>query len=145
MKKATIFYCDNRNKEAVERARGEGYIVRALDKFVGEIEPFNIVKVIICGKDEFGCKQTYEAKGIKVELEKGSKSEKVDIPEPPKKEDDAVQPAGASDETPTTEKDELIEQGAKLGLKLKKTMNESTMVKLIQEAEDKAAEKTEEE
>ena len=87
-RKAIIFYCNNSDKKAVERARENGYIVRALDKFIGEIEPFQIQKVIICGKDDKGCKQVYERAGIEVELEKGSKSVKVDIPELPKKEDE---------------------------------------------------------
>jgi len=129
IKKTTFVYCENSDSETIEKALESGFKVRALSKFDGQIEPGNIEKVIIVGVDRRGCAQRYEAAKIKVELAKGSKVKKIELPDEPK--DPAVQTAGSVGEV-----EQLIEQGKELGLKLTRSMKPETMVAKIQEATD---------
>lgn len=151
VKTIILFYCLSSDIEKQREAYAKGYRVRAIDRFDGSIEPGNIEKVIIAGYDKHGCSEAYKEAGMKVEVEKGVKVDKVEKPKEETKPEPAPSSADAvsEDEPEPSEDDiekqkaELIKQGEDLGLKLTKNMKPETMLKKIQEASDKEDENEE--
>jgi len=136
-KKCTFVYCDNSDTKTIKKAKEDGHIIRCLGKFDGQIEPFEIGKVIICGHDKNGCKQHYEGRKIKVEMLKGSKSDKIEQPKPAPeavKSSDTVKADAPEGEK--ADRAELIKQAKELGIKSPHNTKTESLIKKIQEAID---------